>query len=407
LRILFSAFSAYSPYGSESLVGHHYARVLGRRHDLSVITCSPTDVTTQMPGVRRVHAIDLGGRDFNEVMRDSLLSFEIRQCLPALREMRQGIDLVHRVNPCSINDPTLLAFVNRPLVIGPILASPRALEPFREVIWREIHHYKASATLRERIRFKDRLGRFLLDPLRRSWIHLKKARRILVGSAATMDDIPREFHRSCEPIVYAGVEHDVFTPPAPGEGRHRNEKAKLLWVSRLKPHKGIELLIRACGSIRKIRDFELTIIGKCEGRYFDGFIRDLIAREGLTDRVRLIASVERSALIDFYRGHDIFCFPTVSDTYGIALLEAMSCGMAAVVSDIGGPKEIVPDGAGVRIPVVTPDQYVADCAAALADLIDRQARREELGRAARERIVQRHDWEKIGARLEEIYQHLP
>jgi glycosyltransferase involved in cell wall biosynthesis len=406
LRILYSAFSAYSPLGSESLVGYHYARILGRKHTLDVITCAPTDVTTGLAGVRSVHTVDLGGRDFNEVSRGSLLAFEARQIRPALRAVRNGVDLVHRVNPCSINDPTLLAFLNRPLVVGPILSSADPPESFREVIWREIRRHKTTAPLRERIQLLHRLGGAVFDPLRRSWTHLRKASRILVGSAWTMEEIPSRFHARCEFVVYAGVEHGLFTPPADGEGRHRNETPRLLWVSRLKPHKGIELLLRACGRLKDRMSFSLTIVGRA-GAWFSGFLVDLVAELGLKDRVALIPSLGRERLPELYREHDIFCFPTFSDTYGVALLEAMSSGMAVVVSDIGGPREIVADGAGVRVPVVTPDQYVSDYAAALADLMENPRKRAELGRGARARILERHDWAKIEARLDEIYRTLP
>ena len=41
---------------------------------------------------------------------------------------------------------------------------------------------------------------------------------------------------------------------------------------------------------------------------------------------------------------DLFVFPSISDTFGMVVLEAQACGLPAVVSDIGGPKEIVIDG---------------------------------------------------------------
>ena len=191
MRILFSAFSAYSPFGSESLVGHTYARVLGRRHTLDVVTCAPTDVTTAIPGVRRVTTIDLGGRDFNEITRASLLAFEARQWRAAARALRDGVDLVHRVNPCSLDDPTLLAFVNRPLVIGPLLASASPPESFREIIWREIRHHKRTARLSERLQIGHRLGKLVFDPLYRSWTHLKKARRAALQPVARAGFAPR------------------------------------------------------------------------------------------------------------------------------------------------------------------------------------------------------------------------
>jgi glycosyltransferase involved in cell wall biosynthesis len=404
LHILFSAFSAYSPYGSESLVGHHYARVLGRHHQVSVVTCAPTDITCDMPGIRSVRTIDLGGRDFNEVSRASLLAFELRQWRPVSRLLREGIDLVHRVNPCSIDDPTLLAFRGVPLVIGPLLSSGHPPESFREIIWREIRHHKATVPLARRIRLGDRVGRLLFDPMRRRWSHLKRARRVLVGTAETMQEIPRELHSRCEPIVYGGVEHEIFTPPASGREMGK-DPFRLLWVGRLKPHKGIELLLRACASIRESRDFTLTVIGGATS-WYEGFLKELVRSAGLESRIRWIRSVSRLELVDIYREHQIFCFPSVSDTYGIALLEAMSSGMACVASDIAGPREILPDGTGIRIPVQSPEQYIAETASALSELMERPRRIEELGAAARARILERHDWGKIGERLEEIYRGL-
>jgi len=405
LRILFSAFSAYSPFGSESLVGRHYAEVLGRRHTLSVITCAPTDVTTAMPGVRSVHAIDLGGGQFNEVARSGLLAFELRQWRPASRARRAGIDLIHRVNPCSINDPTFLAFVNKPLVIGPVLSSTPAPESFREVLWREIRRFKIEATLMEKLRPSDRLARLVFGPMMRSWTHFKKARTIIVGSSVTMDDIPEHLHGRCTPIVYAGVEHGVFTPPAEGAPRHSKGLTRLLFVGRLIPNKAIELLLRACGRLRARHDFELTVVGRSRP-WYGAFLGSVIEEERLGDRVRIIEGMPRADLVTLYREHDIFCFPSIGDTYGIALLEAMSSEMAVLVSDLGGPGEIAGEAA-VRVPVVTPDQWVADAASALGGLIENPARRAELGRAARARILERHDWGKIGARLEEIYAGLP
>jgi glycosyltransferase involved in cell wall biosynthesis len=406
LRILLSAFSAYSPYGSESLVGHTYARVLGRKNKLHVITCKPTDVTTEMEGIESVHTVDLGGRDFNEIRRGSLLAFELKQWFPASNILSKGVDLIHRVNSCSINDPTFLAMRGCPFVIGPILSSGNPPASFQEIAWREINHHKSTASFKGRLQLGHRLGRLIFDPMLSQWTHLKNARKILVGSSQTMNQIPAELHSRCESIVYAGVEHEIFLPPEPDESTRGVGPTRLLCVGRLKPHKGLELLIKACAQIRKGREFTLTIIGQGTD-YYTQFLKNLTAELNLEKIIEWIPSVKRSDLIAVYRHHDIFCFPTLSDTYGIALLEAMSTGLPIVASDIGGPAEIVSDNAGIRIACETPEQYIADCAGALADLIDHPEKRKSLGLGARHRILDRHDWEKIGDQLEKIYEELP
>ncbi|MBI3451122.1 MAG: glycosyltransferase family 4 protein [Acidobacteria bacterium] len=404
MRVLFSAFSAYSPYGSESLVGYNYARVLARRHELTVITCKPTDLSTEIPGVRAVHTIDLGGRDFNEVSRASLLSFEMRQWGPASRARRAGVDLIHRVNPCSLADPTFLAFMNRPLAIGPVLTNDDPPVSFREITDREISRYKADTAWFRRLRPHARLSSVMFGAMLHSWTHLKKATRILVGSEATLQKIPARFRGRCEPIVYAGVEHEVFTPGPPIARGGAGGPVKLLTVGRLMPYKGIELLLRMCGRLRARCDFTLTIVGR-GSPWYTGFLESVADRESIGDRVRFLAPIPRAELIEMYRSHDVFCFPSLADTYGIALVEAMSCGLPVVVSDCGGPAEIA-GLAGARIPVVSPEQYIAEGAEILGGILESPARLAEMGRASRARVLERHDWGKIGARIEEIYSGL-
>ncbi len=403
MRILLSAPASYSEYGSESAVAHHYARILGRRHDLRVLTAKPTDLTRSMPGIREVCELDAGQLNLNDVTGGSLLTYELRQWRPARRMVKCGVDVIHRVNPCAVGAPTLLAFLNRPLVVGPVLASPKVPAAFRDVLWREIHHYKRSAPPWRRLEPRRRLAHAILGAAGYDHRHLRRAHRILVGSALTMEEIPAALHPLCEPIVYAGVEHDVFTPPPPGQGGPRNEAVRLLYAGRLTPHKGVELLLRACAAIRRGRDFSLTLVAH-GGEYFEAFVRSLTRDLGLAKRARFLPKVPRRSMPQLFREHDVFCFPTLTDTYGMVLLEAMASGMAVVASDIGGAAEIVSGDTGIRVPVVTPDQYVADYAGALSDLIDHASRRLDLGRAARLRILQRHDWETIGARLERLYE---
>ncbi len=405
MEILFSALSAYSPFGSESLVAHHYARVLGRSHGLHVIAAAPTDLGPTTPGVREVQVIDIGEANLNEVSPESLALFEIRQWGRARRLTRRGIDLVHRVNPCSLDAPTLLAYMGKPLVVGPILASPLSPESFREIMWRDVHHYKASTPLHRRLAPRRRVAGMAVEVLRRQAQWLRRARKILVGSALTMESIPPALHARCEPIVYAGVEHEIFTPPVQPRQRSGAGSVRLLYAGRLKPHKGLELLLKTCATIRRGRAFTLTVVGKGTP-YFEGFVHSLVSDLGLGDLVTFLPPVSRERMPDLYRDHDVFCLPTLSDTYGVALLEAMSSGMAVVASDLGGPREIVAEGAGIRIPVITPDQFVSDCGAAVADLIDYPVRIDELGGAARRRILKCHDWETIGSHLEEVYESI-
>ncbi len=217
-----------------------------------------------------------------------------------------------------------------------------------------------------------------------------------------MEHVPRAYRERCELITYAGVEHDVFVPPA---ARPLDRPVELLWVGRLVQYKGIELLLRAVALAAKKCDLRLRVIGGGEELYVS-FLRQLVSELGLEGTVEFAKSVARKELPMSYQAADVYCFPTICDTYGIALLEAMSCGFAVVVSDVAGPREIVADGAGLKVPMREPEQFIHDYAEAIVGLANNPSLRNELGQAAREHIVSCHNWDRISEKLLQIYQQL-
>jgi glycosyltransferase involved in cell wall biosynthesis len=69
------------------------------------------------------------------------------------------------------------------------------------------------------------------------------------------------------------------------------------------------------------------------------------------DRIRVIPRYSHEALPDLLRGHHIKLFPTLSDGFGLALIEAMACGLAPVTTTTPGPMEVVRDGDnGILVP---------------------------------------------------------
>src|SRR5207249_4800627 len=85
-----------------------------------------------------------------------------------------------------------------------------------------------------------------------------------------------------------------------------------------------------------------------------------------------------------YASADIFVFPSTTDTFGNVILEAQACGLPVVVSDSGGPKELVQDkGNGL----ITKSHDVEDFARAIRALVTNPALRERMGKSARNSVV--------------------
>jgi glycosyltransferase involved in cell wall biosynthesis len=132
------------------------------------------------------------------------------------------------------------------------------------------------------------------------------------------------------------------------------------------------------------------------------YCKKLVDQLGLSSAVSFIDAMPRSELLAMYQSSDVFCMPSI-ETYGIAILEAMSCACSVLVSDINGPGEIVQAGVGLKIPLQTPDVFISEYADQLVTLIESPNVRAELGNAARQHVVKHHDWNDIQARLVEIY----
>jgi len=397
MRILLSALSCNPAIGSEALVGFKYAEALARRHEV-VVLASPPSQTPQ--GVTLV-ACDAGTCSFNEIGAQSRLRFELRQWrLARTLRLRFPFDCVHRVTPSAIGIPTWAAHLGKPLVVGPLIAANRPSPAFAAYSNRPMSRPKQPRWHPARI--AARLCRMAVNRARQEQAYLRQARLILVGTQTALHQVPEPWREKCRLVTYSGVEHDVFvSPPA----RSDNGTLRLLFVGRLVPYKGVELLLRALATAIRRCALKLDIVGSGDPAY-TGFLAQLTRELGLDSVVTFLPPRSRDQLPALYQQADVFCFPTLCDTYGIALLEAMSCGCAVIVSDVAGAGEIVDGENGLKVPLRSPEQYIADYAGQIVTLAQNRNFRCELGEKARRFILREHDWSRIGEQVLEIYQKL-
>ncbi|MEI8242428.1 MAG: glycosyltransferase [bacterium] len=113
----------------------------------------------------------------------------------------------------------------------------------------------------------------------------------------------------------------------------------LLYAGRLGQEKNLGLLLHLLPALRaRGLDVRIVLAG-------DGPARDALQKQAAESPDIVFAGrVERSVLRAFYALADIFVFPSTTDTFGMAVLEAQAFGLPAVVADAGGPPEIVRQG---------------------------------------------------------------
>jgi phosphatidylinositol alpha-1,6-mannosyltransferase len=181
----------------------------------------------------------------------------------------------------------------------------------------------------------------------------------------------------------------------------------ILAVGRLVYKKGFNHLIAALLAVRaRVPAARLLIAG-------EGPLRESLARQaaaaGVGSSLHLIGAVPHQELPDLYAAADVIAVPSVHGPGGNVdglpnvFLEALASSAAVVASRVGGIPDIGRDGETV---VLVPEGDVAALAAAIADLLEDDARRAALGRAARADAESRLDWDRVAARFEELYASL-
>jgi glycosyltransferase involved in cell wall biosynthesis len=166
-------------------------------------------------------------------------------------------------------------------------------------------------------------------------------------------------------------------------------------VGRLDANKNYPILIRAMTRLRG-SNWHLAIAG--QGRD-EAALRGLIAHYSLSNRVTLLG--HRSNVETIYSAADIFVHPTLLDSYGNAVLEAMACGLPCVVSN--GPKvgiaRDLEDGVGVLLA----DPIDAGAwAEALQRLLSDPLLRQRLGAAARQFCERQPKWPEVARKVIEV-----
>lgn len=210
--------------------------------------------------------------------------------------------------------------------------------------------------------------------------------------------------------VNPGVDIELFAPGHVNRAEWGIEEDALvlLFVGWFLPRKGLDVLLFALRELvgsPKLgkRDIRLLIVGSGPGR---DRIEQLIERLNLGPHCTFLGSRPYNAMPDLYRLADIFVFPSVptpqwQEQFGMALLEAMACGVPTVAATSGA----IPEIAGDAALLCQSADFVA-LQEALERMILDTGFRMSLGKAARRRVETYFDVRQTAARLAAAYENL-
>jgi glycosyltransferase involved in cell wall biosynthesis len=298
-------------------------------------------------------------------------------------------DVVHRLTPVSPGFPSFMAAkcaaIGVPFVLGPINGG---------VPW-------PAGFEAERARERERLGALRnLQKLAPSYRRTRRhATAILVGSSIAMKDLPCEFREKATLMP----ENAVYDSEVVNQNRDfTGATLRVVFVGRLVPLKGVSMLLDA---------FRIAF-DAVSGRMTLDIIGDGPERAALEERalgcpgVRFTGQVPRERVMEVLKASHVLALPSIREFGGGVVVEAMACGTVPIVADYGGPRDLVPSEAGVRVPLTSRAQLVEGFAAAMTRASEDRGWLALMSDAAIRHVRTSLTWEARSRRLLALYQEL-
>ena len=401
LRILISAYACEPRKGSEPGIGWQWALALAAAgHEVWVLTRANNRAAIEdalqhhpSPGLHFVyHDLPRWMRWWKRGGRGVRLYYILWQWgayrLARILCRELSFDIVHHLTFGVFRHPSFMAFLDVPFVFGPVGGGETAPRQLRRTF--PLRGYVIDL-LRDLANVAVRL-----DPLMNTVY--RRSAAILCKTHETRACIPQRFHDKCL------VQPEVGThgaAPRPATRERQDDCFHVLYVGRLVYWKGVHLALMAFARFLEIHGkARMTIIGSGPD---ERWLRRLAQRLALGDTVTWIPWLEREKVMSTYPEHEAFLFPSLHDSSGNAVLEALSCGVPVVCLDVGGPALLVDASCGFRIPPGPPDAVVAGLTRALGKLARDPALRMSMSASAVGRTGEHYTWTRQATRMEKLY----
>lgn len=291
--------------------------------------------------------------------------------------------LIHAVTPVSPVAATKLYRLGLPLIVGPWNGGLPSPKTFREIM---------------------RMDAAWLYPLRSigQWIDkltgcTRNAARILSATKATTASLPKSCLSRVRAMLENGVDLSLFQPADWNPPPSSEIPLRLIFVGRLVPFKGVSMLLEAVSLVRSEIAIRLKVVG-------DGPLRESLQREaaerGVAGSVEFTGNAGLQQVAAGMRQAHLFCLPSVRESGGAVLLEAMACALPVTAVAYGGPAEIVDDQVGRLLSAEGREAVVRDLVSVFRDVVREPELWRLKGLAGRQRAVEQYGWDaKIGHAL--------
>lgn len=395
MKILLSAYACEPNKGSEPGVGWNWMLTLIEQgHDVSVITRQNNGAAIEAAIQSQALSVNMAYYDLPAWCQKwkhwpgGLYLYYLLWQFGAYRQARKlhstaAFDLVHHITFVTFRQPSFMGGLEIPFLLGPVgggETSPRKLRAGMNF----------SGRLRERVR-DFLIGAARFDPLMAGTF--SKASLIACTTEETLQRIPARYRDKCLVLPAIGIDPPIIgttpvIPPSPS----------FLFIGRLLYWKGLHLLLRAMPELlRAVPNARLTVIG--EGRDAH-WLKQVAEKCAIASHIDWIPGLPHQEVGAAYRRHTALVFPSLHDSGGMVVLEALAAQVPVICLALGGPGVFVDSSCGVSIEAGNQSEEAIQhaLAAAMIQLAQQPHLREQLASHCLAR-AQNFTWQTAAERL--------
>jgi glycosyltransferase involved in cell wall biosynthesis len=198
-------------------------------------------------------------------------------------------------------------------------------------------------------------------------------------------------------VIHNGIDAETFRPLSTTK-----DPNNVIYVGNSEDRtKGAAYLLQAFRLLRDTTPYHLTFVDRPEHDL--KLAPRLIARYGLSARVRFTGRVDTAQLVEHYNRAEMLACPSLYEGFGLPAAEAMACGTAVVATSAGAFPEVVADGqTGVLVPPGDPDAL----AEAIRTLLEDAELCRRMGEAGRRRVARRFTWRETARQTVALYEEV-
>lgn len=352
LRALLSAYACEPHKGSEQELGWQRAvQMLDFADEVWVVTRANSRELIEAESISRhpkFHFLYYDLPDWAAKLKKQFWFFPLYVMLwqrGAYRKAKEQhsntpFDVIYHVTFCGMIHGSYMGQIGVPFVIGPIAGGERA-------------PYALRRRLPLRYQLKE-LFRDLTIALQRysplTYPAMVSARRIYATTPDSLKLISSRLRHKAEVLLSIGA-----PPPEDIEAeRQPSPTAKFMFAGRLLYWKGIHLAIRALAEARRtIPSATLTLYGDGPA---DEWLRQGARQVGVNTGLEFVGNVPRKEFVKHFQTYTALVFPSLHDSGGLVVLEALARGVPVICLNLGGPGVIVNESCGVAVSTANADE---------------------------------------------------